>query len=159
MPHIHEKIDFTATAYIVYGNKVLLHQHKKHHFWLGVGGHIELDEEPNQAIIREAREESGLDITLLDIHHSKINLRDYNDDDFETLVAPAFLNIHKINEDHRHVDMVYLAVSSGDELIPEDRTMVLKWFTEEELADKKYGLPERIVFYCKEALKWAGMRG
>ena len=41
MSHIHEKIDFTITVYIVYGNKVLLRHHDKYDFWLGVGGHIE----------------------------------------------------------------------------------------------------------------------
>lgn len=53
MPHIHEKIDFTVQAFVVHKNKVLLRKHDKHGVWVGVGGHIELDENPNEAILRE----------------------------------------------------------------------------------------------------------
>ena len=62
MPHLHEKIDFTAEVFIVYQNKVLLRKHDKYKMWLSVGGHIELDEEPNQAAVREVKEEAGLDV-------------------------------------------------------------------------------------------------
>ena len=49
MAHIHEKIDFTTSVFIVRNGKVLLHKHKKLGIWLQPGGHIELDEDPNQA--------------------------------------------------------------------------------------------------------------
>ena len=49
MAHIHEKIDFTTSVFIVRDGKVLLHKHKKLGIWLQPGGHIELDEDPNQA--------------------------------------------------------------------------------------------------------------
>ncbi len=42
MAHIHERIDFTASVYVVYENKVLLHKHKKLGVWLPPGGHVEL---------------------------------------------------------------------------------------------------------------------
>ncbi|MEK6836116.1 MAG: NUDIX domain-containing protein [Nanoarchaeota archaeon] len=64
MPHIHDKIDFTAEAFIVYKNRVLLRKHDKYKIWLSVGGHIELDEEPNEAVIREVKEEVGLNVEL-----------------------------------------------------------------------------------------------
>ena len=59
MAHIHEKIYFTVEVFVVYGNKVLLRKHDKYGIWLSVGGHIELDEDPNQAALREVREEVG----------------------------------------------------------------------------------------------------
>src|SRR3989344_1951021 len=34
--------------------------------WLSVGGHIEHDEDPSQAAIREVKEEVGLDVKLFD---------------------------------------------------------------------------------------------
>ena len=64
MPHIHEKIDFTVEVFIVHKDKVLLRMHDKYHLWLSVGGHIELDEDPVQGIIREVKEEVGLDIKI-----------------------------------------------------------------------------------------------
>ena len=66
MPHIHEKIDFTSEVFIVYQDKVLLRIHDKYGRWLSIGGHIELDEDPVQAAIREAKEEVGLDIEIED---------------------------------------------------------------------------------------------
>ena len=59
MPHIHEKIDFTAEVFIVHHNRVLLRLHDKYNIWLSVGGHIELNEDPMEAAIREVKEEVG----------------------------------------------------------------------------------------------------
>ena len=62
MPHIHKRIDFAVDVLIVHKNKVLLRKHDKYKIWLAVGGHIELDEDPNQAAIREVKEEVNLEI-------------------------------------------------------------------------------------------------
>ena len=65
MAHIHELIDFTVAIFVVNDEKVLLIHHRKLNRWLPLGGHIELDEDPEQAALREAREESGFDVELL----------------------------------------------------------------------------------------------
>ena len=62
MPHVHEKIDFTSEVFIDYKNKVLLRKHEKYGIWHSVGGHVELDEDPNQAALREVKEEVNLEI-------------------------------------------------------------------------------------------------
>lgn len=54
----------TATVYIINGDKVLLHKHKKYNTLFPVGGHIEADELPHEAALREAYEESGLKVKL-----------------------------------------------------------------------------------------------
>ena len=56
MPHIHEKIDFTVGVFVVHKNKVLLRKHDKYHLWLDVGGHVELNEDPTEAAVREVKE-------------------------------------------------------------------------------------------------------
>ena len=56
MAHIHEKIDFTVEVFVVYQDKVLLRKHDKYGMWLSVGGHIELDEDPNETALREVKE-------------------------------------------------------------------------------------------------------
>ena len=64
-PHIHEKIDFTVSIFIAQDQKVLfVFAIKQLQRWLPIGGHIELDEHPEQAAIREAKEESGLNVEL-----------------------------------------------------------------------------------------------
>src|ERR1043166_9688394 len=102
MAHIHEKIDFTAEVFIVYDNKVLLRHHDKYDIWLSIGGHIELDEDPNEAVVREAKEEVGLDVELWD----GTRRFDY-DGDNKQLIPPVALNRHAINDRHEHVSMIY----------------------------------------------------
>ena len=65
MAHIHETIDFTVALFVVHNGKVLLVHHRNLNKWLPLGGHIELDEDPETAGLREAREESGLEVELL----------------------------------------------------------------------------------------------
>ena len=59
----------TATVYIVNDNRILLHKHKKYNTWFPVGGHLRSNELPHEAAIREVKEETGLDITLLETEH------------------------------------------------------------------------------------------
>ena len=60
------KKSITATVYVINDGKVLLHLHKKYKTWFPLGGHIEADEFPHEAAIREVKEESGFDVTLLE---------------------------------------------------------------------------------------------
>lgn len=55
---------FTVSVFIVCKDKVLLHLHKKAKKMLPLGGHIEVNELPEEACIREAKEEAGLNVTL-----------------------------------------------------------------------------------------------
>ena len=68
MPHIHTlpgEHDATASAYIVRTDlgepAIMLHRHKKLDTMLQFGGHVELHENPLEAIAHELREESGYD--------------------------------------------------------------------------------------------------
>ena len=56
---------FTATGYVVIDNSILLHFHPKVKMWLPPGGHIELNEDPNQAVIREVYEETSIEVELI----------------------------------------------------------------------------------------------
>ena len=119
---------FTATTYIIHGMRVLLHLHKKLGFWIPVGGHIDRDELPHETALREAKEESGLDVVL------------YNPDrqiemgDVKQLLRPMHLLLEDINQFHQHIDFVYYATSDSDALHPEDgETKNLQWFTAEEI--------------------------
>jgi hypothetical protein len=57
MPHIHDLMDFTVEAFVVYKSRVLLIYHKQLKKWLPLGGYIELDENPEQALFRDNRGE------------------------------------------------------------------------------------------------------
>ncbi len=103
MAHIHEKIDFTVAIFVVHDGKILLIHHRKLDKWLPLGGHIELDEDPEQAALREAKEESGLDVELLGERPPTTS------PGTRALIAPRFLDIHRINDTHEHIGMIYWA--------------------------------------------------
>ena len=149
MPHIHDKIDFCAEVFTVHKNKVLLRKHDKYHIWLSVGGHIELHEDPNEAALREVKEEVGLDIKLYgDITHVE------SDPHAKELIPPCHLHRHRINENHEHVVFIYFATAQTDKLnIPENEKAECKWLTEKELDDEKFDIKPGIKHYAKEALK------
>src|SRR5436305_6380568 len=103
MPHIHEKIDFTVAIFVVKDGQILLIHHRQLDKWLPLGGHIELDEDPEMAALREAREESGLEVELLGERHPT------SEPGTGALIAPRFLDIHRINKTHEHIGLIYWA--------------------------------------------------
>ena len=150
MPHIHDKIDFTAEVLIIYKNKVLLRMHDKYHIWLGVGGHVELDEDPNQAAIREVKEEVGLDIKLVPGKDQFIK----DVPGYKELISPRFLNRNRVNENHEHVTLWFLATSDSDKIVqPAGEEVECRWFSSEELDNLDYGIRDSVIFYAKAALK------
>jgi len=149
MPHIHEKIDFAVEVFIVHNGRVLLRMHDKMKVWLGPGGHIELDEDPVQAALRETREEVGLEIELVGVE--TIGVHSGN------LLAPVGIHRHRITPTHEHVALIYFAKSKDDTVAPQkqsDRSDDCRWCTMEDL-EKMDLLPETRQ-YAIAALKKLG---
>jgi len=150
MPHIHEKVDFTAEVLIVFNNKVLLRMHDKYKIWLSVGGHIELDEDPVQAALREVKEEVGLDVEIV----GKLDHPELNTADSREILPPKFINRHRVSPTHEHVVFTYFATSKTDKVQvgdTDDKSHNWKWVSLEEL--KTMDLMPRIRYYAEEALK------
>lgn len=147
MPHIHEKIDFTSEVFVVFNHKVLLRKHDKYKLWLSIGGHIELDEDPCQAAIREVKEEVGLDIELVDSGETR-----QTEDDYKELIPPRFLYRHCINETHEHICFVYFARSTTDKTSnqSEELSEDIRWFSLEELDNPE--ITDHVRNYAKRAL-------
>lgn len=156
MPHIHDLIDFTAETYVVYKNRVLLRKHDKLGIWLSVGGHIELDEDPNQAAIREVKEEVGLDIILDDSRQ----LLKGKTKTYQELIPPYFLNIHNFakSKTHKHITLIYFAKSKTFKIkqnIKREKSKNIKWFTKQDLVKDKE-INKVIKFYALKALEVLG---
>lgn len=156
MPHIHKEIDFIADVFIVCNNKVLLRKHDKYKTWLSPGGHIELNEDPNQAAIREAKEEVGLDIEL----DNSLGASSFEMQDGKELIPPYYMNRHFIfgSDEHEHISMIYFARSKTDvisENIEREKSEEIKWFSKEELLRNNEIIP-RIKFYALKALEQLG---
>ena len=154
MPHIHEKIDFVADVFVVFEDKVLIRKHDKYDRWLPVGGHIELDEDPNQAAIREVKEEAGLDVDLAG-ELKKFKNKDHN---YKELLPSRYMHIHEIDSVHKHISLIYFATSKSDKVVDEgvEKSKGYKWFTKQDLKRNDEGISELVKFYALEALDELG---
>lgn len=116
MAHIHTtkgQIDYCVNVYVVYRDKVLLRLHEKYHKWLTPGGHVELNEVPEDAALREVKEETGLNVKLYTGNKEKFS-HGFTEDVYRELVPPYFMNVHKIDENHRHLSLSYFALADTD---------------------------------------------
>jgi len=140
MPHIHTQPgqhDHTTTAYIIRLDgdepRVMLHMHRKLHKLLPVGGHIELNETPWQAIAHELTEESGYQLSELQILQPAQRI---------TTLAnvmlhpqPIVTNTHDITAEHFHSDVAYAFIANGEPKgQPDDgESMDLRWLSRKDL--------------------------
>lgn len=89
----------TASAIVADGQgRVVLHLHRRLGVWLQPGGHVEHGEPPEQSVLREVVEETG----LVAEHHA----------------APPDLlhvDVHEGGRGHLHLDLRYLLLASGGE--------------------------------------------
>ena len=148
MAHIHEKIDFTVAVFVIHRRKVLLIHHRGLNKWLPVGGHIELDEDPEAAALREVREESGLEIELLGERPPTTG------SGTRALIAPRFLDIHYITDTHDHIGMIYWArVKQGEVKLAEAEHHDIRWCSSEELDALQPPVSAAVKWYCQNALE------
>ena len=92
---------FCASAYIINPEtkKILLVKHNKWGKWIQPGGHIEHDEFPEEAAIREAYEETGIKIKLLGERFPR-------EEDF---IRPMGIQKNR-TETGTHIDFLYPAI-------------------------------------------------
>lgn len=151
MAHIHEKIDFTVAIFVVADDRVLVIHHRKLRRWLPLGGHIELDEDPEIAALREAREESGLDVELVGERPPT------TEPGTRALIAPRFLDIHRITDTHEHIGMIYFARPIGGSLgLAEEEHLGIQWCSSEDLDALQPPMSDAVKWYCRAALRELG---
>lgn len=118
----------TATVYVVNDDKVLLHRHKKYNTLFPVGGHLEPNELPHEAAIREVYEEAGLIVEL------------YNEEErldlgrVRQLPNPMNLLLENIGYPKENIDFIYFAKTEESELTPGvGESKDFFWLTKEEI--------------------------
>jgi 8-oxo-dGTP pyrophosphatase MutT (NUDIX family) len=147
MPHIHDKIDFTVAIFVVQAGKILLIHHRKLGKWLPLGGHIELEEDPEQAALREAKEESGLDVELIGERPPTTS------PGTRALIAPRFLDIHRITDTHEHIGMIYWArPRNGTITLAEGEHHDIRWCSMDDLESLEPAMSEAVKWYCRKAI-------
>ena len=109
---------FTATVYIVESGAVALHHHDRLGIRVPPGGHVDRDELPHEAGLREVDEETGLNATLLD------DTEPVGAPDGRVLPQPRHqmlydIDVHGDGEvSHQHIDHVYYARVGTREIDP-----------------------------------------
>jgi 8-oxo-dGTP pyrophosphatase MutT (NUDIX family) len=100
---------FTVAVFVVHEGRVLLHYHRKLRKWLPPGGHVEDNELPDTAAVREVLEETGIRARLVGDRGLPI-------DEPQQLVVPAGIQVEHIYPGHEHVDLVYFARPDPDDM-------------------------------------------
>ena len=124
----------TATVYVINDGKVLLHQHKKYKTWFPLGGHIEEDEFPHEAAIREVKEESGFDVTLIETELApEIELARV-----KRIPSPFCLLHEGIGGVENFFDFIYIAATTETDPHPEgNESREFKWFSYGDLLENE----------------------
>lgn len=140
--------DFTVAVFVVDRGRVLLHLHPKLGKWLPPGGHIEPNELPDVAALREVAEEAGIAIQLIGPRGLP---RDYPGQPVQ-LVVPAGIQVEFIAAGHEHIDLVYFAVPT-DPATPIDPAF--RWLSPEELST--HPVTDEIRDWCARAVHEVGV--
>lgn len=123
------KKHFTASAIIFDEHeRVLMHFHQKLKMWLYPGGHIEDNEEPQDAMFREVHEEVGVIPNLIAGQKMTEMRLDVDFESVEELAAPFTILCEKVTDksdgEHWHIDMIYLCRLPADSV---DENNAFQW--------------------------------
>jgi ADP-ribose pyrophosphatase YjhB (NUDIX family) len=126
--------DFTATTFVVYQGRTVLLLHRKLGAWFPPGGHIDPHELPHDAAVREVREETGLEVELLDTGQWPAGMpREFPG--VLVLPQPYCILLEDIGPGHQHIDLIYFARVRGGALLHSEREAhAARWLTWDELS-------------------------
>lgn len=127
------KRHFTVTAFVSAEYQTLLHWHRKNQMWLPPGGHIEPEEDPCQAALREAEEEIGFPVILLP------TATQYGYSQPPQLPPPATIMVEDIpatvsEPAHQHLDFIYFSKPKVTNP-PTPINGTWRWVSSDELRD------------------------
>lgn len=135
---------FTVAVFVVWEGKVLLHRHRKLGMWLPPGGHIEENELPDDAAVREVFEETGVRIELVGDKREDVS-------DPVQLHRPAGVQLENIEPGHQHIDLIYFARPAGpteiDRSFDEDE---VGWYSPEDWDEMRVNA--EVKGWCEGAL-------
>ena len=127
-------IHYTATVFVIHDKKLLLLKQDRSPFWLLPGGHIEDNELPHEAAIREVFEETGLTVELLQTPDEKARTKIAT-----PLPIPIAVQLLPCR-DKKDVAFYFTAKVLSGELKIDSESKQAKWFTLKEiLSDTEVG--------------------
>ena len=127
---------FTVSGFVSRDGRTALHWHRLG-LWLPAGGHIEPDEDPIEAVLREVREETGLDVAVLPAASAVALPAVALPALPRQLPPPVTIGVYDIADvtPHQHIDFVYFTrpLGAGTAELP-DNDLGWRWVSEAELA-------------------------
>jgi 8-oxo-dGTP pyrophosphatase MutT (NUDIX family) len=138
------KKHFTATAFVVRGDATLLHWHKRLGQWMPPGGHVEPDEEPAEAALREVLEETGLVCEVVPTAEQHAFRTPHEIPAPYTILledipgpppSEAPQRRHRVGAAHQHIDLIYFVRPIEDAGQVDVGDPTLRWVTEAELRE------------------------
>ena len=138
--------DFTVAVFVIWQGCVLLHPHRKLGLWLPPGGHIDANELPDEAAVREVLEESDVRI--------KLELRpaiSHGASSPVLLAQPRGLQLEDIEPGHQHIDLVYFAApETGYDGLISSEGSPFGWYAADDL--ESLGVSGEVLAWCRLAL-------
>ena len=139
------KRNFTVATFVVTEQKVLLLYHRKLRKWLPPGGHIEPNELPDEAAVREVKEETGIDVELIGERALPIETP-------RQLVIPQGIQVEPAGPGKENIDFVYFARPLGSrEIRKNDESLAAGWYDKQAL--QALPLTEVIALWVQKALQ------
>jgi 8-oxo-dGTP diphosphatase len=124
---------FTASVLVENRGEFLLLYHSKLGMWLYPGGHVEPDEEPQDAGLRELAEEAGIVVPLLSCAAAPHMPVEREESSTAELPMPLSILCEQIPDKdgghHWHIDLIYLGRASDDQRRGVTADTDVKWVT------------------------------